>query len=80
MPGPGTDGAAHADLPGALQHGDQRRVRDPHRPDQEADQREDQEQAGQVAVHLALQLQRVGRRRHNQPVRVGRQFGGGDLA
>jgi len=48
--------------------------------DREADpEREDQEQAGQVDVHLALQLQRAGRRCHHQPVRVGRQFGGGDL-
>jgi hypothetical protein len=39
----------------------------------------DQEQAGQVAVHLALQLERAPRRRHHQPLRVGRQFGGGDL-
>ena len=71
VPGPGTDGAAHADLPGALEHGDQRRVRYPHRPDQQADQREDQEQAGQVAVHLALQVQRVGRRT-SRPAGAGR--------
>jgi NAD(P)-dependent dehydrogenase (short-subunit alcohol dehydrogenase family) len=79
VPRPGADGTSQPDLLGALEHGDQRGVRDPDRADQQADQREDEEQPGQVAGHLALQVLRVGRGRHDQPARVGRLLGGGDL-
>ena len=54
VPGPGTDRAAHADLAGALQYRDECGVAYPYRPDEQADQCEDEEQAGEVAVHLAL--------------------------
>jgi hypothetical protein len=53
--GPGADRAAQPDFLGAFQDGDQGGVGDADRADQQTDQRQDQEQAGQIPADLRLQ-------------------------